>query len=86
MFKTLGTVFSLLLSYGLLLLANGLFSTLLGVRTQVEGFSATLVGFIVASYFGGLLLGGLFAASDRRYRQWSRSSAKAPAGAGEAIS
>jgi len=62
LFKTLGTVVSLLLSYGLLLLANGLFSTLLGVRTQVEGFSATLVGFIVAAYFLGLLLGGLFAA------------------------
>ncbi len=61
MFKTLGTVVALLLSYGLLLLANGLFSTLLGVRTQVEGFSTTLVGFIVAAYFGGLLLGGLFA-------------------------
>jgi MFS family permease len=62
LFKTLGTVVSLLLSYGLLLLANGLFSTLLGVRTQVEGFSATLVGFIVAAYFMGLLFGGLFAA------------------------
>lgn len=61
MFSTLSTVFSLLLSYGLLLLANGLFSTLLGVRTQVEGFSTDLVGFIVASYFFGLLLGGLFA-------------------------
>lgn len=61
MFKTLGTVVSLLLSYGLLLLANGLFSTLLGVRTQVEGFSTTLVGFIVAAYFMGLLFGGLFA-------------------------
>ncbi len=61
MLKTLGTVFSLLLSYGLLLLANGLFTTLLGVRTQVEGFSATLVGFIVAAYFSGLLLGGIFA-------------------------
>jgi len=61
LFKTLGTVVSLLLSYGLLLLANGLFSTLLGVRTQVEGFSATLVGFIVAAYFTGLLFGGLFA-------------------------
>jgi MFS family permease len=61
LFKTLGTVVALLLSYGLLLLANGLFSTLLGVRTQVEGFSSTLVGFIVAAYFGGLLLGGLFA-------------------------
>jgi MFS family permease len=63
LFKTLGTVVSLLFSYGLLLLANGLFSTLLGVRTQVEGFSATLVGFIVAAYFTGLLLGGLFASN-----------------------
>ena len=61
MLRTLGTVAPLLLSYGLLLLANGLFSTLLGVRTQVEGFSATLVGFIVAAYFCGLLVGGLFA-------------------------
>jgi MFS family permease len=62
LFKTLGTVVSLLLSYGLLLFANGLFSTLLGVRTQVEGFSPNIVGFIVAAYFSGLLLGGLYAA------------------------
>ena len=61
MFSTLSAVFSLLLSYGLLLLANGLFSTLLGVRTQVEGFPTSQVGFIVASYFFGLLLGGIFA-------------------------
>lgn len=58
MYKTL---VSILFSYGLLLLANGLFATLLGVRTQVEGFSPNLVGFIVAAYFGGLLLGGVFA-------------------------
>jgi MFS family permease len=51
----------LLLSYGLLLLANGMFSTLLAVRTQVEGFPTTQVGFIVASYFFGLLCGGVFA-------------------------
>jgi MFS family permease len=62
LFKTLGTVVALLFSYGLLLFANGLFSTLLGVRTQVEGFSPNIVGFIVAAYFSGLLLGGLFAA------------------------
>ena len=62
MFKTLGTVVALLFSYGLLLFANGLFSTLLGVRTQVEGFSPNVVGFIVAAYFFGLLLGGLYAA------------------------
>ena len=62
MYKTLLTIVSILFSYGLLLLANGLFATLLGVRTQVEGFSASLTGFVVAAYFSGLLLGGLFAA------------------------
>jgi MFS family permease len=62
LFKTLATISSILFSYGLLLLANGLFATLLGVRTQVEGFSANLTGFVVAAYFSGLLLGGLFAA------------------------
>ncbi len=62
MFKTFGTIISILLSYGLLLLANGLFATLLGVRTQVEGFTPGVVGFVVAAYFSGLLLGGLFAA------------------------
>jgi len=62
LYKTLITLSSILFSYGLLLLANGLFMTLLGVRTQVEGFSANLTGFVVATYFCGLLLGGLFAA------------------------
>ncbi len=63
MYKTLATIVSILLSYGLLLLANGLFATLLGVRTQIEGFSSSLTGLIVAAYFSGLLLGGLFAAA-----------------------
>jgi len=62
LYKTLLTLVSILFSYGLLLLANGLFATLLGVRTQFEGFSASLTGFVVAAYFSGLLLGGLFAA------------------------
>jgi MFS family permease len=60
-YKTLLTVIAILFSYGLLLLANGLFATLLGVRTQVEGFSSGLTGFVVAAYFTVLLLGGLFA-------------------------
>ena len=56
---TLRSVFSLLLSYGLLLLANGLFGTLLGVRSQIEGFSTSIVGLIMAAYFLGLLQGAL---------------------------
>lgn len=61
MLATILSVFSLLLSYGLLLLGNGLFATLLGVRTQIEGFTPASVGFIVAAYFTGLLLGAFLA-------------------------
>jgi len=56
---TVRSVFSLLLSYGLLLLANGFFGTLLGVRSQLEGFSTSVVGLIMAAYFLGLLQGAL---------------------------
>ena len=56
---TVRSVFSLLLSYGLLLFANGSFGTLLGVRSQIEGFSTGIVGLIMAAYFLGLLQGAL---------------------------
>lgn len=52
-----------MLSYGLLLIANGLFSTLLGVRTTIEGFSTEIVGVIMGSYFFGLFLGARYAVS-----------------------
>ncbi len=61
MFKTLQSVAALLLSFGLFIMANGLFSTLLGVRTTIEGFSTGTTGIIVASYFFGLLLGARYA-------------------------
>lgn len=57
MLATLRAVFSLLLSHGLLLLANGLFTTLLGVRSQMEGFATEVIGLIMAAYFLGLLAG-----------------------------
>jgi MFS family permease len=62
MWPTISSVASLLASYGLLLLANGLFGTLIGLRTKIEGFATETVGIIVAAYFLGLLLGGLRAA------------------------
>jgi MFS family permease len=61
MFKTLQSVAALLLSFGLFIMANGLFSTLLSVRTTIEGFSTGTTGIIVACYFLGLLLGARFA-------------------------
>lgn len=61
MFSVFRSIFSLLLSYGLLLLANGLFNSLLGLRATLEGVTTSWLGLIMASYFLGLLLGGLFA-------------------------
>lgn len=61
MLDTIRAIASLLLSYGLLLLANGLFGTLLGLRSKLEGFSTEVTGVIMAGYFFGLLLGALYA-------------------------
>ena len=57
--QTLSSVAALLSSFGLLLLANGMFGTLIGLRTQIEDFSTAVAGLIVAAYFLGLLAGGL---------------------------
>ena len=57
--QTLSSVAALLSSYGLLLLANGMFGTLIGLRTQIEHFSTATAGLIVAAYFVGLLAGGI---------------------------
>lgn len=61
MWETLRSIKSLLTSFGLLLLANGMFGTLLGLRSKHEGFSTEMIGFIMAGYSLGLLLGALFA-------------------------
>lgn len=45
----------------MLLMANGLFATLLGVRTSIEGFSTEIVGVIMGSYFFGIFLGARYA-------------------------
>ena len=57
--QTLSSVAALLSSYGLLLLANGLFGTLIGLRTKLESFPTIVVGLIVGAYFLGLLAGGV---------------------------
>ena len=57
--QSLSSVAALLTSFGLLLLANGLFGTLIGLRTQIEDFSTAVAGLIVAAYFLGLFAGGI---------------------------
>lgn len=75
MWKTIRPVAPLLLSYGLLLMANGLFGTLLGLRAKLEGFSTETVGFIMAGFFVGLLLGAMYAIRMVTYVGYIRSFA-----------
>ena len=57
MFKTLAAVGALLASYGLLILGLGLFSTLLSLRTGIEGFPTAVTGLVMSAYFLGMLVG-----------------------------
>ncbi len=57
--QVLLSIVALLASYALLLMANGMFSTLLSLRTQIEGFSTQVIGLISAGYFLGLMIGAL---------------------------
>jgi MFS family permease len=51
---------SLLLGFGILMLGDGLQGTLLAIRADLEGYSATVTGLIMSSFYGGLLAGSLF--------------------------
>jgi len=57
-----GTTFgirALFLAMALLMLGNGLQASLIGIRTQLEGFSGFTTGIVMAAYFAGFL-GGSF--------------------------
>ncbi|WP_373086289.1 MFS transporter [Sneathiella sp.] len=61
MWTSIKSVASLLASYGLLMVANAMFGTLLGLRSTLEGFSTEITGVIMAGFFIGMLLGALYA-------------------------
>ncbi len=48
---------ALLASYGFLMMGTGLFNTFIGVRADLEGFTADSVGYLTAAYFAGLAFG-----------------------------
>ncbi len=60
MLDTIRSVASLLVSYGLLLVASSMFSTLLSVRSRAEDFSTEIIGLMTAGYFLGLMLGARY--------------------------
>ena len=51
----------LLFGIALLMAGNGLQGSLLGVRSEAEGFSIVAIGIVMACYFGGFFVGGLYA-------------------------
>lgn len=60
MFGIAGSIFSLLLSTAILLLGMGLQGTLLGLRAGVEGYSMTMTGIVMSSYFIGFAVGSIY--------------------------
>jgi len=61
MLSTARALCALLSSYGLLILANGLFTTLLSLRIKTEGYSTAVVGLLMTGYFLGMFLGARYA-------------------------
>lgn len=59
MWKTLPTIAALLGSAALLMVGNGLFSTLLAVRLNLEGADETRIGLVMSAYFAGLVAGSV---------------------------
>ncbi len=55
------SLFALLSSYGILLIANGAFGTLISLRTKTEAFPDTVIGIVLSGYFAGLLLSSFYA-------------------------
>lgn len=54
---------ALFLGILLLMAGNGLQGSLIGVRSETEGFSVTVAGFVMAAYFAGFLFGSRIAES-----------------------
>ncbi len=61
LFPIILSTWALLLGFGILMLGDGLQATLLAVRADQEGFSATITGLIMSSFYIGFLAGSLLA-------------------------
>lgn len=61
MFQVIQSAWALLLGIGLLMIANGMQGTLLGIRGEIEAFSTTQMSIVVSAYFVGFLGGSRMA-------------------------
>ena len=55
----LASSWAILLGFGILMLGDGLQGTLLAIRADLEGFSTTLTGLVMSTFYLGFLLGSL---------------------------
>lgn len=55
----LGSSWALLLGFGILMLGDGLQGTLLAIRADLEGFTATLTGLVMSTFYLGFLIGSI---------------------------
>ncbi len=55
--RSAASIGSLLIGVALLMLGNGLQGSLLGLRGAAEGFSNAVIGWVMASFFAGFLVG-----------------------------
>jgi len=60
MFNIIRSIISPILSMALLMMGNGYFTTFLSVRMTMDGYSASVVGYIHAAYYAGFLLGAIY--------------------------
>ncbi|HEV2564907.1 MAG TPA: MFS transporter [Microvirga sp.] len=58
---TLPTLFALLLGYALMQVGNTLQGTLLSVRGSIEQFTPTQIGAVGSAFWGGIVIGSLYA-------------------------
>ena len=57
MLNIISNCWALLIGMGLIMIGNGLQTTLIGVRASMENFGTTITGFIMSGYFLGLIFG-----------------------------
>ncbi|MFQ5774911.1 MAG: MFS transporter [Kiloniellaceae bacterium] len=60
MLQTLGSIVSLLLGAGIMMLGNSLLGITLPLKMDAAGFSTEMTGLVMAAYFGGLLVGSVY--------------------------
>ncbi len=59
--RTIMTAWPLLAAMALLMIGSGLLGTVLGIRASLEGFSTTVIGLVMSSYYLGFLAGCVLA-------------------------